>query len=190
MNRDYFEGIYAESADPWDFAASPYERRKYDLTLAALPNARYSRALERGCSVGVLTADLAARCDALEAWEPIASPRREARARTAAMPHVTVREAVLGTDEPRPGDPIDLLVLSEVLYYLPDGELEGAVGTLLAHLAPGAHVVAVHWRHPIDGMELDGDAVHARLAKMPLTTIGSWLERDFRIDVFSAGEGD
>ena len=50
--------------------------------------------------------------------------------------------------------------------------------------APGSDVVAVHWRHPIDGMELDGDGVHRRLAEMPrLDVIGSWTEADFRIDV-------
>lgn len=192
MNRDYFEHIYADSADPWDFASSPYERRKYDLTLAALPRERYGRALEPGCSIGVLTADLAARCASVEAWEPIAAPRREARRRTAALPNVTIRDAVLGADEPRPGEPIDLVVLSEVLYYLSPGELDHGVGKLAELAAPGAHVVAVHWRHPIEGMALDGDAAHRRVAALPgLAPVGGWVERDFRIDVFAkAAEGE
>ena len=78
MDRDYFEGIYADGPDPWGFETSEYERRKYDLTLAALPRRRYARALEPGCSIGVLTADLARRCDAVEAWEPIDAPRAAA----------------------------------------------------------------------------------------------------------------
>ena len=53
MDRDYFEGIYADGPDPWGFETSEYERRKYDLTLAALPRRRYARALEPGCSIGV-----------------------------------------------------------------------------------------------------------------------------------------
>ena len=97
---------------------------------------------------------------------------------------LTVRDAVLGEAEPLPGAPIDLIVLSEVLYYLPADEVAVAVGKLLDLAAPGADVVAVHWRHPIDGMELDGDGVHRRLAEMPrLDVIGSWTEADFRIDV-------
>ena len=157
-----------------------------DLTLAALPRRRYARALEPGCSIGVLTADLARRCDAVEAWEPIDAPRAAAVERT--PDHVTVRDAVLGEAEPLPGAPIDLIVLSEVLYYLPADEVAVAVGTLLNLAAPGADVVAVHWRHPIDGMELDGDGVHRRLAAMGrLTPIGSWVEADFRIDVLRLG---
>ena len=70
------------------------------------------------------------------------------------------------------------------LYYLPANGLEGAVDKLLDQAEPGADVVAVHWRHAIEGMELDGDGVHRRLAEMPrLDVIGSWTEADFRIDV-------
>ena len=186
MDRDYFEGIYADGPDPLGFETSEYDRRKYDLPLAALPRRRYARALEPGCSIGVLTADLARRCDAVEAWEPIDAPRAAAVERT--PDHVTVRDAVLGEAEPLPGAPIDLIVLSEVLYYLPADEVAVAVGKLLDLAAPGADVVAVHWRHPIDGMELDGDGVHRRLAAMGrLTPIGSWVEADFRIDVLRLG---
>ncbi|MFD5869053.1 class I SAM-dependent methyltransferase [Corynebacterium sp. NPDC060344] len=182
MDRDYFEGIYASGPDPWGFETSDYERRKYDLTLAALPRRRYRRALEPGCSIGVLTADLARLCDAVEAWEPIAAPRTAADERT--PDHVTVRDAVLGESAPLPGEAIDLIVLSEVLYYLPAEGLEVAVDKLLDQAEPGADIVAVHWRHPIEGMELDGDGVHGRLAAMErLDVIGTWTEADFRIGV-------
>lgn len=182
MNRDYFESIYAGGPDPWGFETSDYERRKYDLTLAALPRRRYRRALEPGCSIGVLTADLAGRCDAVEAWEPIDAPRRAADERT--PDHVIVRDAILGEAAPLPGPPIDLIVLSEVLYYLPADRMAGAVDKLLDQAEPGADVVAVHWRHPIDGMELDGDGAHRRLAATGhLDVIGAWTEADFRIDV-------
>ncbi|WP_295629314.1 SAM-dependent methyltransferase [uncultured Corynebacterium sp.] len=182
MKRDYFEDIYAEGPDPWGFETSAYERRKYDLTLAALPRRRYRRAVEPGCSIGVLTADLARRCDAVEAWEPIAAPRAAADART--PDHVTVRDAILGDAEPLPGPPVDLIVVSEVLYYLPADEITDAVGRLLDHAEPGADLVAVHWRHHIDGMDLDGDGVHATLAAMDRLEIsGTWIEADFRIDV-------
>ena len=44
---------------PGNLRPVAYEREKYDLTLAALPEARYASALEVGCSIGVLTHDLA-----------------------------------------------------------------------------------------------------------------------------------
>ena len=55
----YFDRKYAFDPDPWGFATSAYEADKYRATLAALPRARYRRALEVGCSIGVLTERLA-----------------------------------------------------------------------------------------------------------------------------------
>jgi len=59
----YFDALYAASPDPWAFETSAYERAKYAATLDALPARRYRRALEVGCSIGVLTRQLADRCD-------------------------------------------------------------------------------------------------------------------------------
>ena len=46
LDRDYFEDLYAESADPWGFETSDYERRKYERTLESLGGRRFRRALE------------------------------------------------------------------------------------------------------------------------------------------------
>ena len=32
-----FEGLYSQDPDPWEFASSPYEQRKYRITAASLP---------------------------------------------------------------------------------------------------------------------------------------------------------
>ena len=60
-----FENVYATSSDPYGFASSDYERRKYFVTIAALSRARYTNAFEIGCSVGVLTRLLGERCESL-----------------------------------------------------------------------------------------------------------------------------
>src|SRR3954470_11883864 len=41
VSEHWFAQFYADSADPWDYTTSAYERRKYALTLAALPHDRY-----------------------------------------------------------------------------------------------------------------------------------------------------
>jgi hypothetical protein len=68
----YFEQLYSDSSDPWSLSEQWYVQRKYDHTLAALPQRRYRSAFEPGCSVGVLTTALAERCDSLlaTAWPP------------------------------------------------------------------------------------------------------------------------
>ena len=61
--------MYTESADPWQLQTRWYERRKYAITLALLPYARYRHAFEPGCSVGVLTEHLVHRCDHVTATD-------------------------------------------------------------------------------------------------------------------------
>ena len=59
MTPAYFDQLYAVDDDPWQLATSDYEQAKYARTLAALPRSRYGSALEVGCSIGVLTTQLA-----------------------------------------------------------------------------------------------------------------------------------
>ena len=92
----YFDRMYAASADPWQLQERWYEQRKFAITLALLPHPRYRHAFEPGCSVGVLTEQLAGRCDhvtatdivpaALDATHRRLSRSRPPRARHAAVP--------------------------------------------------------------------------------------------------------
>ena len=59
---------------PGNSRRAPYEREKYDATLAALP-LRVGSAFEIGCSIGVLTRRLSERCDRLLAVD-VADARR------------------------------------------------------------------------------------------------------------------
>ncbi len=43
-SRAYFERMYRDSVDPWDFESSAYEQRKYAVTVASLPRPRYRSA--------------------------------------------------------------------------------------------------------------------------------------------------
>ena len=76
LGASYFDGMYARSADPWGFTSRWYERRKYAISLAMLPRERYRRGFEPGCSIGVLTRQLAGRCDRLLACDVAAAAVR------------------------------------------------------------------------------------------------------------------
>ena len=65
----YFDRMYAASDDPWQLQERWYEQRKYAITMALLPHASYRHAFEPGCSVGVLTEQLAHRCDRVTATD-------------------------------------------------------------------------------------------------------------------------
>ena len=155
LPASYFEGLYAADPDPWRFATSDYERDKYAATLGALPRERYARALDVGCSVGVLTRALADRCDALVAMDPVRRALDAARSRCADSPHVGFVEGAAPATWP--DGVFDLILLSEVVYYLDptDGARLGERAG--ASLAPTGDILLVHWtgetNYPLSGDE-------------------------------------
>jgi predicted TPR repeat methyltransferase len=181
----YFEAMYADSADPWGFASRWYERRKYALTLAALPRERYARGFEPGCSIGVLTALLATRCDSLLATDVAAAAVAGARQAVAAYDWVDVAELAVPHDWPEGG--FDLIVLSEIGYYLDADDLEVLLDRTVASLEPGGTLAAVHWRHPVADYPLRGDDVHDLLASTPdLHRLVRHEEADLILEIFEA----
>lgn len=182
---DYFDALYADSADPWGFADRWYERRKRALTLALLPRERYGSVYEPGCSIGVLTRELAGRCDRLLATDVAPAAVEAARARCADLPHVTVEQAGLPQDWP--AERADLVVLSEVGYYF-GPEDAGQVADRA--LAGAGTVVAVHWRHAVRDYPLGGDAVHAILERaadrLGCHRTAGYVDDDVRADVWSS----
>jgi SAM-dependent methyltransferase len=141
---EVFERIYLQDPDPWNYETSAYELAKYDRTLAALGTRRYSRALEVGCSIGVLTAKLAPRCVDVVALEPSPTALARARERLRGEPHVELRLGAI--PEGIPAGPFDLVICSEVLYYLGQPVLLEALRAIEERLAPGGVLVAVHFR--------------------------------------------
>ncbi len=179
----HFEEMFEASDDPWRFRSSWYEARKRALTLACLPRARYASGYEPGCANGELSAALAARCERLLVSDGALGAAQAARARLADMPQVEVIEAWL--PEQWPAGRFDLVVVSEVAYYLGAAALAGFAAKLRASLDPGATVLACHWRHPIEGCAFTGDEVHRRLGEgLALPRIGQVVEADLRIDVW------
>lgn len=185
---DDFEALYARSADPWRYETSWYEARKRTLTLAALTRKRYARAFEPGCSIGVLTRELAVRCDALLAWDTSETALDTARGRVAAAGHDTcsVKFAAGWVPADWPSGEFDLIVFSEIGYFMSRAEMREARARIGASLAPGGELLACHWRHPIEGGELDGDGVHRLLDATPgLQSVVHHRETDLVIDLWS-----
>jgi SAM-dependent methyltransferase len=183
LGPDYFEKLYADSADPYGFTSRWYEERKYALSLAMLPRRRYADAFEPACSIGVLTALLAGRCDRLVAWDVSAEAVRRARERA---PGATVEQRAIPADWP--GGTFDLIVLAEVLYYLADDDLERALDRTAASLRPGGTLLAVHWRGPAPHHPQTGDGVHAALRRVGLPLLAEHHEADFLAEVYVNGE--
>lgn len=180
-----FDAAYARDEDPWRVQTRWYERRKRLATLAALPDERFGRALEIGCSIGVTTAGLAERVDDLLAVDVAPTAVERARARLADAPHVRLEVRDVGADWPEGA--FDLVVMSEVGYYLDDAAFDRVVAALPGALGATGTLVACHWRHPEGDFRRSGDEVHARLAAVPgLHVLTRHEEDDFLLEVLSA----
>lgn len=187
----YFDRMYAGADDPWQLSTRWYEQRKYAITLALLPQRRYRHAFEPGCSIGTLTELLALRCDRVTAVDVADAAVRtaEARLRDAGLPD-QVALARSSLDEAWPAGPFDLLVLSEVAYYLEADTLAAVLRRECGGLQPGATVVAAHWRHAVADYPLTGDEAHAVIAQTPgLTLLGCYRDSDVVIEVFDNSDG-
>ena len=187
----YFDQMYAGTDDPWQLSTRWYEQRKYAITLAVLPNRRYRHAFEPGCSIGILTALLAERCDHVTAVDVADAAVRSADAQlreAGCRDRVTLARSSL--DVAWPPGPFDLLVLSEVAYYLQADALARVLRRECARLHPGANVVAAHWRHAVADYPLTGDAAHAVIARTQgLTSLACYRDRDVIVEVFDTGDG-
>ena len=159
LGPDYFARIYADEVDPWGFATRPYEDAKYTDTLASLPQERYHRGLEIGCSIGVLSGRLAPRVDALVSTEINVKALTEARRRNAAHTHLEFVELMFPRE--RPSGSFDLVVLSEVAYYWAQAEFDAARDALIEQLEPGGHLILVHYAPEETDYPLTGQQVHA-----------------------------
>jgi len=178
---EHFEDGYHDDPDPWGFADRFYERRRYDLTVAALPRKRYRRAFEPACAVGELTWRLAGRCDEVLACDWAAAAVERARARHGHLRNVVWSVAMV--PEQWPAGRFDLVVLSELGYYFSPDELAAMRERAVASLEPGATLVAVHWvGHSPDHL-LHGDRVHEILgAGAGLVHGGAYRDDGFRLD--------
>jgi cyclopropane fatty-acyl-phospholipid synthase-like methyltransferase len=185
-DADYFNRIYARNSDPWGFTSSDYERRKYDATIAALGGRRFASAIEVGCSIGVLTARLAAHCEKLLGIDFAPAALAEAKQRCAVLPNVQLE--VRGVPQDWPNERFDLIVFSEVLYFLTPEDNARTAARACESILPGGVVLLVNFTEQID--EPVGGAQAAELFTKNGAACLSLRDRivgdRFRIDLLQA----
>jgi SAM-dependent methyltransferase len=176
-----FERRYRADADPWRTLSDPYEQTKIQRALAACGPGPFASACELGAGVGALTALLAPRCARLLALDGAPTAVAAARERLARHPSAWARVALLPRDLPRGS--FDLVVASEVLYYLGGRELDEVAVWIEGALPPGGRAVAVHWTGAAPDMRTTAGDVSAALAARPGLALRHEDFAGFRIDV-------
>ncbi|WDZ97382.1 class I SAM-dependent methyltransferase [Herbaspirillum sp. WKF16] len=184
----HFDSLYAHRADPWDTAASWYERRKRAIIAAILPQQRFAHIYEPGCGSGEMTLALASRCERLHASDFSDPAVRITRDKTSHLPHVDVRQESLPGQWPAlsaAAPPFDLIVLAELCYYLDPPQLTELTALAVAGLAPGGHMLACHWKKEFDDRLQPTDAMHRLIdANGRLRHTARYEDDDFLLDLW------
>jgi SAM-dependent methyltransferase len=184
-SADHFRRIYASGPDPWGFASSPYEQAKYQRTIEALGGRRFASALEVGCSIGVLTRMLAGHCDRLLGIDVVPEPLAAARARCSDLPGISFAE--MQVPGRWPDDRFDLIVFSEVLYFLDRTDIRRCADRALASIVPSATIILVNWLgrsdDPCSGDEAADTFVEACTGRFQ--SIRVQRKVGYRIDIIS-----
>lgn len=212
-SETYFDALYSDDTDPWQYQTRWYEKRKRDICLAVLPQPHYHAAIELGCGNGVFSELLAHRCQALVSIDGNAQAVQLAKQRLAESPQIRILQGIIpdvllnltsalikayplsvNTLANKPS--FDLIVISEILYYLSLKDIDTVIAWVQQHLALGGTLLCCHWRYPIDGFRMNGETVHQRLHQSFNSVIGAeghqaafnhqsqTIDSDFLLDVW------
>ncbi|ANN67230.1 class I SAM-dependent methyltransferase [Bordetella bronchialis] len=186
-----FETLYRQSADPWQVRSSWYEQRKRAVLMASLPQPRYARILELGCGNGEMTRRLAARCDAMVAVDGAATAIAlcQQALRQDGLRNVRTRVARLPDEWPvDEGATFDLIVVSELAYYIAGTDLPVFLARCRAMLAPGGEWAMCHYTRDLDGRPQPTPALHARIDALEgLCRVVHHQDERYLLDIWRRG---
>lgn len=184
--RAFWEDFF-KKADPWNYL-SAYEQEKYARQVAILPERTIGTALELACAEGLFTAQLAPCVDRLIATDISAKALARAKERCKTLTNVHFEQMDL-TSDALP-EALDLIICSEVLYYLADeAELERVANRLVAALGPGGHIITAHAHVLKDdmsrsGFDWDSPFGAKKIAEVFDTLPGLVLERSIQTELY------
>lgn len=185
LDSEYFKEVYDANEDPWNFETSEYEAAKYAATIAALPKKHYENVLEIGCSIGVLTQLLAKMSTHLLATDISQKALDLASERCKDLKNVSFKK--LNFQNELPDDQYDLIMISEVAYYLSPIDWKSSISSLFDRLKSSGNIVLVHWLPEVHDYPQTGDEVHQSFEKImqeKMTNVFSNRAENYRIDVW------
>jgi len=152
LSPEIFDLLYSVKKDPWNYRSSDYEQSKYQDTLSMLPDGLIGDALEVGCAEGVFTQMLAPRVTNLTGLDVSSTALERAGKALTGTPNVTF--SCLNIADENPKGKYNLIVVSEVLYYMGSNANIGAVAARIVEwLHPNGHLILCHLRSQVDEAE-------------------------------------
>jgi SAM-dependent methyltransferase len=142
ITQDRYAECFTAHTDPWGYEVKPFEFEKFQAAIELLDIARngacFERAWEIGCAEGVLTARLGRICERLSAVDfiPLALERARVRCQES---NISFSKWDLKSD-PAPGL-FDLIVITDVLGSMGQGDIRRARDKVVSALAPGGYLL-------------------------------------------------
>lgn len=174
LGQVYFNRLYKENPDPWNFKSSIYELDKYRISIAALGKNKFENALEIGCSVGVHSGLLADVCMALLGVDISEVALNQARIACKEKSNVQFKQLNILTRFP--SDNYDLITFCEIGYYFKEEDLLKIFNKIDKSLLYGGKLLFVHWTPYVPDYPLTGSRVHAYFEEYALQN-GRYIER-------------
>ncbi len=185
LSEKYFDEVYSANTDPWNFEGSDYERAKYAVTINALTKPLYHNVFEIGCSIGVLSEMIMNKCENLLAVDAVEAPLVKARQRLSAYPNVQVKRMTVPADFGN--EMYDLIIISEVAYYLDNAALGMLRKKTMKQLIKGGQLLMVHWTPLVHDYPQTGNYVNdyfLELDKIELKHLQQQRHETYRLDLF------
>lgn len=158
LEKKYFDQLYSEQTDPWNFRNSAYEKGKYENATKSLGTKRFECGLELGCSIGIQTRMLSRCCQRLIAVDISEAAVTEAKLSCRDLENIEFRIANIIEDFPQ--GRFDLITCNEIGYYLEREDLLRLFHNCNVNLKSGGRFLMVHWTPFVPDYPLSGDAVH------------------------------
>lgn len=186
IGADYFEQLYRDDPDPWQFETSEYERTKYSATIAALAGRRYRSCFEVGCANGVLTGRLSQQCDTLLAVDIVPDVVDRARMRCKDLVAVTIQTMAVPHELPK--QTFDLIVLSEVGYYWSEKDLRRFFDFARDSVEQDGDLLLVHWTGPTNYPQTADDVHSMALGLQGFQSVFASETKEYRLDLMRHNE--
>lgn len=181
-----FDAAYA-TGDPWASGDGRYfyQRRKYDVLAALLPEGRhFARALDLGAGLGLLARRIAERADDVLGLDISQSAVEHARVLHLDIANLRFEQGDVRSISSALDGLFDLVVLADTLYYLPppltDATLKALALRIAALLAPGGLcLLANHYFFAADPDSRLSQRIHRAFAWSPGFHVVSEHRRPF-----------
>lgn len=183
-----FEDLFQSDPDPWDYESSPFEAHKRSLLLKHVGLGPRGRVLELACANGVTTQTLMKVALRTAALDGSSTAIAQAQARLGNVGRLRLLHANLPDGMPR--ERFDLIVVSEIVYYLGSTAARRLAEGVADRIAPGGRVVVLHHHLNFPDASVHPEHAHlefVRLLQRRMTLVRSKRTGRFCVAALVAG---